>query len=245
MRVLVAVKRVPDPNQRVRVNAEGTGIDPAGLRWVINPYDEVALEQAIQWKDAGAATEIVAASAGGQGSRDTLRSALALGADRAVYIPASDDVAPLSVAHALAQLARRESCDLVLVGAQAADDGVTIGPLVAGVLDWPQATRVTAATISGRVVSVERVGDGGVEALDLDLPCVLTADLRLATPRFAGLAAVLAAKKAPIEEQPLAAAAATAPRVLAMALVSRKRGGRPVTSARELVAALRDRGALR
>ncbi len=244
MRVLVAVKRVPDPSQRVRVNAEGTGIDPAGLRWVIDPYDEVALEQAIQWKEAGVATEIIAASAGGQGCKDTLRSALALGADRAVHFPASDDVAPLSVARALADVARRESCDLIVVGAQAADDGVTIGPLVAGVLDWPQATRVTAATISGRVLSVQRVGDAGVEALDLDLPCVLTADLRLATPRFAGLAARLATKKAPIDEQPLAAAA-TAPRVVAMALVSRKREGHPVASARELVAALRDRGALR
>ncbi len=243
MRVLVAIKRVPDPNQRVRVNAAGTGIDPAGLRWVINPYDEVALEQAIQWKEAGVVTEIIAASAGGPGCKDTLRSALALGADRAVHVPASDDVAPLSIARALADLARRESCDLAVVGAQAADDGVTIGPLVAGLLDWPQATRVTAATIAGRLVSVQRVGDAGVEALDLDIPCVLTADLRLATPRFAGLAAVLAAKKASIEERPLAAAA-TAPRVLAMALVSRQREGRPVASARELVAALRARGAL-
>ena len=243
MRVLVAVKRVPDPNQRIRVNAGCTAIDPAGLRWVMNPYDEVALEQAIQWKESGAVTEIIAASAGDSGCKDTLRSALALGADRAVHFPASEDVAPLSIAHALAELARRESCDLILVGAQAADDGVALGPLVAGVLDWPQATRVTAATISGRVVSAERVGDSSVEALDLDLPCVLTADLRLATPRFAGLTAVLAAKKAPIEERPLAAAA-TAPRVLAMALVSRERAGRPVASARELVAALRARGAL-
>lgn len=243
MRVLVAVKRVPDPNQRVRLNADSTGVDSAGLRWVINPYDEVALEQALQWKDAGAATEIVAASAGGPGCKDTLRSALALGADRAVHLPASDDVAPLSVAQAIAELARRDSCDLILVGAQAADDGITIGPLVAGLLDWPQGTRVTAATISERVVSVERVGDGGVEALDLSLPCVLTADLRLATPRFATLAAVLAAKKVPIEERPLAAAV-PAPRVLAMSLVSRKREGRPVASAGELVAALRARGAL-
>ena len=241
MRILVAVKRVPDPNQRVRVKPDGTGIDPAGLRWVINPGDEVALEQAVRWQESGAAIEIIAASVGGPGCKDVLRVALALGA---IHVAATDDVVPLTIATALAAVARDEHCDLALLGALAVDDGTSeTGPMLAALLDWPQATRILAASATGATIQVERVSDNGVEAAEIALPCVLTADLRLATPRFANLGAVLRAKQQPIEERSIAAPE-VAPSVASMTAVTRTRAARHVASARELVAALRTLGAL-
>ncbi|MBM3507436.1 MAG: electron transfer flavoprotein subunit beta/FixA family protein [Alphaproteobacteria bacterium] len=243
MRILVAVKRVPDPNQRVRVHADGSAVETAGLRWVLNPYDETALECAVRWKESGLATEVLVVAAGGSGCKDILRNALALGADRALHLAASDEVAPLAAARAIADVARSEKCDVALVGSQAVDDGAALGPLVGGLLDWPQATRAVSASVAGGTVRVERFGDSGVEALDLDLPCIVTADLRLAAPRFASLTAVLAAKKKVIEERPVTAAGDAA-RVLSVAAVSRARDARRVSSARELLAALRERGGL-
>lgn len=197
MRILVAVCRVPDASQPLRI-ADGA-LEQAGTRMVLNPYDEAALEAALQLKDRGPATEVVAATVGTTAAADVLRTALASGADRAIHVATDLPLSPLFVARALHQVVRTESPDLVLLGRQTTDwSGAQVGPMVAGLIGWAQVTEAVSLAARDRTLTVEHKADGGVETVEADLPCVVTADLRLGTLRFANLNAVLAARKKPI-----------------------------------------------
>lgn len=242
--MLVAVRRVPDPNQRVRILPDGSGVDLSGVRAVLNPFDEVALEAAVRLRERGVATEIVAASVGGVGCKDVLRTALALGADRAAHVPAPDGLDALGEAKALRAVVVAEAPRLVLVGRIASDTGDgSLGPMLAGLLDWPQATDAIAVRVAGDGVAIDRASEAGIESIEADLPCVVTVDLRLNTPRFASLSAVLKAKKQPIEERSVSIAA-SAVRTVSVQDAARRRAGVRVASAHELVAKLRAAGVL-
>ncbi len=244
MRVLVSVKAVSDPAQRLRVRADGMGVDLDGIRTILNPFDEVALEQALRWRESGAVTEVVVAGVGADRAKVALRMALALGADRAIHVRAPDTLALLAVAKALRDVVRSEGCGMAMLGMQASEDGeAERGPMLAALLDWPEATGAIATTLTGTAVQIDRVARDGVETMEIDLPCVFTADLPLATPRFANIAAVLRAKNAPIEERS-AAFVAPAATILSMQEVPPRRAGQRVASVRELLAALRARGSL-
>lgn len=243
MRVLVALKRVPDPAQRIHVDAAGRAMDPAGVRWILNPYDEVALEEAIRWKESGAVTEVIAVTAGP--SADVLRTALAFGAGRAILAKCDEGLPPLAVAQALRAVVEREKPDAVLLGTQSSDrNSAQVGPMLAGLLGWPQVTRAVRAELRGGVMRADRVGDQGVETLEADLPCVVTAELRLNKPRMPGVLAVLKAKQQPIDERAVAATHTPALEVVRMTEVASARAATRVADAHELVAALRARGAI-
>jgi len=216
MKVLVAVKRVVDYNVKIRVAADHGGVETAGLKMSMNPFDEIALEQAVRWKEAGAADEVVAASIGPQASQDTLRTALAVGADRAILVRTDGPVEPLAVAKILKALAERENPDVIFLGKQAIDDDSNqAGQMLAALLGWGQGTFVSAADVEGRTVRVVREVDGGLETLSLPLPCVLTADLRLNEPRYASLPNIMKAKRKPLDvTDPAALGVDVAPRLL-------------------------------
>ncbi|MFN3076332.1 MAG: electron transfer flavoprotein subunit beta/FixA family protein [Alphaproteobacteria bacterium] len=200
MKILVAVKRVVDSNVKIRVRADHTGVETTNVKMAMNPFDEVAVEEAVRLREAGIATEIVAVSLGTVASQDTLRTALAMGADRAILVVAEASLEPLAVARGLKVLAEREGPALVLLGRQAIDDDAAqTGQMLAALLGWPQGTFVSGLTIAeGRAV-VRREVDGGVETLALSLPCIVTTDLRLNEPRYASLPNILKAKKKPLE----------------------------------------------
>jgi len=199
-KVLVPVKRVLDYSLRPVIKADGSGMDLAGLKMSMNPFDEIALEEAIRMKESGKAGDIVAVSCGGNPCRETLRMALALGADRAVLIETDLDVQPLGVAKLLAALAVKESPGLVICGKQAIDDDAgQVGPLLAGLLGWPQATFASKVIIKDGRAEVTREIDGGLETLEVRLPAVITTDLRLNEPRYAALPNILKAKQKPLD----------------------------------------------
>ncbi len=200
MKALVAVKRVPDGNVPIRLNKDGSGVDMTGMPMCINPFDEVALEQAVRWKEAGLIREIIAVSIGSDRSQETLRHALALGADRAILVQDDTQPEPLAIAHLLKTLALREASDLVLLGRLSSDTGHgQVGPMLAGLLGWPQGTFVSSMALEQGQLVISREIEGGQEALALTLPAIITADLRLATPRYLKLPNVLKAKKKNIE----------------------------------------------
>lgn len=237
MRILVAVCRVPDAGQPLRI-ADGA-IDLAGTRMVMNPYDEAALEAALKLKDADASTEVVAVTVGGTAEADVLRTALAAGAQRAVHVVTDAVLSPLLVAQALREVAASESPDLVLLGRQTTDwSSAQVGPMLAALLGMPQVTEASSLSIQGRTIVAEHKVDNGIEAVEADLPCVVSADLRLGTLRFANLAAVLAARKKVIETRAAPTAATVAPPARVEAARQQRRRQR-VHSAAELVAALR------
>ena len=204
MKVLVAVKRTVDPDIRVRVKADGSAVDVSGARMSMNPFDEVALEEAVRMKERGLADEVLAVSAGPSGSQETLRLALALGADRALFIETEVVLQPLAVAHLLQAVCGRESPQLVLCGKQAIDDDAAqTGPMLAAMMDWPQAAFASEIFIdtgdgNGRAV-VAREVDEGIETVEILLPAVITTDLRLNSPRFASLMDSVRARKKPLE----------------------------------------------
>ncbi len=200
MKVLVTVKRVPDGNVPVRLKPDASGIELAGMPMCINPFDEAALEKAIQLKEAGLASEIIAVSIGNTGCQETLRHALALGADRAIRIDDDSEPEPLGIARLLRTVVERESPALVMLGKQASDSGCgQVGPMLAALLGWPQGDSVSAMRIENDLALVSREIEGGQEQLALPLPAVISADLRLATPRYLKLPQLLQAKKKPIE----------------------------------------------
>lgn len=205
MKILVAVKRVVDPNVRIRIAGDGSGIDIKDLKTTVNPFDEVAVEQGVRLKEAGKAAEVVLVSIGPAAAKDTLRAALALGADRAVLVECAQALEPLAVAHALAEVVRREKPDLVLLGKQSVDaDAAQCGPMLAALLDWPQATFASALVVADGKLTVTRDVEMGVETLSMPLPAVVTADLRLAEPRYATLPNTMAARRKPLEVLPIA-----------------------------------------
>ena len=200
MKILVGVKRVIDPNVKVRIKSDQSGVETTNVKMAMNPFDEIAVEEAVCLKEAGIATEIVAVSAGIQQAQETLRTALAVGADRGVHILTEATLEPLIVAKLLRAIAERESPDLFILGKQAIDDdsGQT-GQMLAALLDWPQGTFAYKLVIENGKATVTREIDGGLETVTLTLPAVITTDLRLNEPRYASLPNIMKAKKKPIE----------------------------------------------
>jgi electron transfer flavoprotein beta subunit len=206
MKILVPVKRVIDYNVKVRVKGDGSGVDLANVKMSMNPFDEIAVEEAIRLKEKGAATEIVAVSIGVKQSQETLRTALAMGADRAILIQAADDVAtdiePLAVAKLLKAVIDAEAPGLVIAGKQAIDNDMNAtGQMLAALLGWSQATFASEVAIEGEEAVVTREVDGGLQTIRVKLPAIVTADLRLNEPRYASLPNIMKAKKKPLEEK--------------------------------------------
>ncbi|MEM5344551.1 electron transfer flavoprotein subunit beta/FixA family protein [Paraburkholderia azotifigens] len=200
MKILVGVKRVVDANVKIGVKSDGTGVDLANMKMSMNPFDEIAVEEAVRLKEAGAATEVVAVSVGVAQAQETLRTALAIGADRAILVEASDGVEPLGVAKILKALVDRELPQLVILGKQAIDDDSNqTGQMLAALAGLPQATFASKLAIADGKATVAREVDGGAETLSLQLPAVVTTDLRLNEPRYVTLPNIMKAKKKPLE----------------------------------------------
>ncbi|TLU71527.1 electron transfer flavoprotein subunit beta/FixA family protein [Lichenicoccus roseus] len=200
MKLLVPVKRVVDYNVKVRVKADGSGVETAGVKMSMNPFDEIAVEEAVRLKEKGAATEIVAVSIGVQQCQETLRTALAMGADRAVLVLTEESPEPLAVAKLLRALVDREQPGMVIMGKQAIDDDMNAtGQMLAGLLGWAQGTFASKVELSDGVATVTREVDGGLETVALTLPAIITADLRLNEPRYASLPNIMKARKKPLE----------------------------------------------
>jgi electron transfer flavoprotein beta subunit len=200
MKLLVPVKRVVDYNVKIRVKSDKSGVDIANVKMSMNPFDEIACEQAIRLKEAGIATEIVAVSAGETKSQETLRTALAMGADRAILIETTEELQPLAVAKLLAAIVKKEEPQLVVMGKQAIDDDSNqTGQMLAALLGWPQATFVSRLSIENGKLQASREVDEGLETIAVSLPAVVTADLRLNEPRYASLPNIMKAKKKPLD----------------------------------------------
>jgi electron transfer flavoprotein beta subunit len=244
MKVLVAVKRVVDFNVKVRVKPDGSGVDTANVKMSMNPFDEIAVEEAVRLKEKGIATEIVAVSCGVAACQETLRTALALGADRAILVETGAELQPLAVAKLLKAIAAKESPQLVIMGKQAIDDDANqTGQMLAALLDWPQATFASKVDIADSKATVKREIDGGLETLSMPLPAVITTDLRLNEPRYATLPNIMKAKKKPLETvTPDALGVDVTPRIaiLKVAEPPKRKGGGKVADAKELVAKLRN-----
>ena len=201
MKVLVPVKRVIDYNVKVRVKADQTGVELANVKMSMNPFDEISVEQAIRLKEAGVAEEIIAVSIGVQQCQETIRTALAMGADRGIHVLHDGDVEPLAVAKMLKELAEKEGPSLIIVGKQAIDDDSNqTGQMLAALLGWGQATFVSDIQIEGEQLKATREVDGGLETISVKLPSVITTDLRLNEPRYASLPNIMKAKKKPIDQ---------------------------------------------
>ena len=200
MKILVPVKRVIDYNVKVRVKADETGVELANVKMAMNPFDEIAVEQAIRLKEAGTATEVVAVSVGPQQSQETIRTALAMGADRGIHVEASHDTEPLAIAKILKALVEKEEPGLVVLGKQAIDDDSNqTGQMLSALLGWPQATFASGVEVAGDVVNVIREVDGGLEHITSKMPAIITVDLRLNEPRYASLPNIMKAKKKPLD----------------------------------------------
>ena len=200
MKILVPVKRVVDYNVKVRVKADGTGVDIANVKMSMNPFDEIAIEEAVRLKEKGAATEVIAVSCGVAQCQETLRTALAIGADRAILVETDAELQPLAVAKLLAALVAKETPGLVILGKQAIDDDANqTGQMLAALAGLPQATFASKVEVAGDKVEVTREIDGGLEVLSMGLPAIVTTDLRLNEPRYVTLPNIMKAKKKPLE----------------------------------------------
>ena len=244
MKVLVSVKRVVDFNVKVRVKSDASGVETANVKMSMNPFDEIAVEEAMRLKEAGVATEVVVVSCGPQACQETLRTALAIGADRAILVEASDELQPLAVAKLLKSVCAKEAPKLVIMGKQAIDDDSNqTGQMLAGLLGWPQATFASKLRIEGDKAAVTREVDGGLETLSIKLPAVVTADLRLNEPRYVTLPNIMKAKKKTLETlKPEALGVDVAPRLTTLKVVepAKRKAGVKVADAKALVAKLRD-----
>ena len=202
MKVLVPVKRVIDYNVKPRVKADGSGVDLANVKMSMNPFDEIAVEEAIRLKEAGSAEEVIAISVGPAKAQETLRTALAMGADRAILVQTDDEVEPLAVAKILKAVAEAEGPGLIILGKQAIDDDSNqTGQMLAALMGRPQGTFANELTLEGDSVTVKREVDGGLETVKLSLPAIITTDLRLNEPRYASLPNIMKAKKKPLDEK--------------------------------------------
>jgi electron transfer flavoprotein beta subunit len=252
MKILVPVKRVIDYNVKPRVKSDGTGVDLANVKMSMNPFDEIAVEEAVRLKEAGTATEVIVVSVGVKQAADTLRTALAMGADRAILVVASDDVhqdiEPLAVAKIIKALAEREEPSLIIAGKQAIDNDMNAtGQMLAALLGWGQATFASKVEIAGTVAKVTREVDGGLQTIEVKLPALVTADLRLNEPRYASLPNIMKAKKKPLEEMTAASLGVdVTPRleVISTREPAARKAGIKVASVDELVAKLREAGVL-
>ena len=248
MKILVPVKRVVDYNVKVRVRADGSGVDTANVKMSMNPFDEIAVEEAVRLKEAGVASEVIAVSAGVASCQDTLRTAMALGADRAILIETDARLQPLAVAKLLRAVCEMEQPQLVLCGKQAIDDDANqTGQMLAALMNWPQATFASKITIAGDLATVTREIDGGLETVAITLPAVVTADLRLNEPRYATLPNIMKAKKKPLAiTTPGELGVDVAPRLttLSMAEPPKRSAGVRVADVAELVAKLKNSGVI-
>ncbi|MDE2596065.1 MAG: electron transfer flavoprotein subunit beta/FixA family protein [Sphingomonadales bacterium] len=246
MKILVPVKRVIDYNVKPRVKADGTGVDLQNVKMSMNPFDEIAVEEAIRLKEKGVATEIVAVSVGPQKAQETLRTALAMGADRAILVMTDDEVEPLAVAKILKAIADEEAPGLVILGKQAIDDDSNqTGQMLAALLGRPQGTFASAVTVEGDSVTVTREVDGGLETVKLAMPAVVTTDLRLNEPRYASLPNIMKAKSKPLATKaPADYGVDTAPRLktLKVAEPPVRSAGIKVADVDALVAKLKEMG---
>jgi len=244
MKVLVPVKRVIDSNIKARVKSDHTGVDLANVKMSINPFCEIAVEEAVREKEKGVATEVVAVSIGPAQAQETIRNALAMGADRGILVQTDADPEPLAVAKLLKAVIEEEKPDLVLMGKQAIDgDNNATGQMLAALLGWPQATFASKVEIEGGKAKVTREVDGGLQTLEVDLPAIVTADLRLNEPRYASLPNIMKAKKKPIDVKEVSTLGVDiAPRltVLKVTEPAKRQAGVKVETAAELVAKLKN-----
>ena len=244
MKVLVAVKRVIDYNVKVRVKSDGSGVELANVKMSMNPFDEIGVEEAVRMKEAGTASEIVAISLGVQQCQETIRTALAMGADRGIHVVTDDALEPLAVAKLIAAAAAKENPDIVILGKQAIDDDANqTGQMLAALLGWPQATFASEVTAENGGLTVTREVDGGLETIRTALPAVVTTDLRLNEPRYASLPNIMKAKKKPIDRlTPEELGVDTAPRLEVLSVVEpeKRAGGVKVESVAELVGKLQN-----
>jgi electron transfer flavoprotein beta subunit len=243
MKALVAVKRLVDYNVKIRVKSDGTGVDTANVKMSMNPFDEIAVEEAIRLKEAGVVSDIVAVSMGVSQCQETLRTALAMGADRAILVETDVDLQPLAVAKLLAAIVKQESPGIVILGKQAIDDDSNqTGQMLAALLGWPQGTFASKVAIADGEARVTREIDGGLENVSLRLPAVITTDLRLNTPRYATLPNIMKAKKKPLDTTTPAALGVDASPRLAVVKVEeppKRKGGFMLKDIGELVTKLK------
>ena len=243
MKVLVTVKRVVDFNVKIRVKTDGSGVETAGVKMSINPFDEIAIEEAIRLKEAGKAEEVIAVSLGEAKCQETLRTALAMGADRAIHVQTDTLLEPLAVAKLLREVARREEPGLIITGKQAIDDDCNqTGQMLAALLGWPQGTFASKLAFADGELEVTREVDAGLEKVALKLPAVVTCDLRLNEPRYASLPNIMKAKRKPIDvltPEELGVDVAPRHRILKVEEPSRRQSGVRVASVAELVEKLR------
>ena len=244
MKVLVAVKRVVDYNVKVRVKPDGSGVETANVKMSMNPFDEIAVEEAMRLKESGVATEIVAVSIGTAQCQETLRTALAIGADRAILVETGVEIQPLAVAKLLKAIVEKEQPGLVILGKQAIDDDSNqTGQMLAALLDWSQATFASKVKVSGAVAEVTREVDGGLETIAVKLPAVVTTDLRLNEPRYVTLPNIMKAKKKPLETlTPGTLGVDVAPRLKTLKVQEppKRSAGQLVKSVQELVEKLKN-----
>jgi electron transfer flavoprotein beta subunit len=244
MKVLVPIKRVVDYNVKIRVKPDQSGVDTANVKMSMNPFDEIAVEEAVRLKEKGLATEVIAVSCGIAASAETLRTALAIGADRALLVESDADLQPLAVAKLLQAIVAKEAPQLVLMGKQAIDDDANqTGQMLAALLGWPQATFASKLDIADGRATVKREVDGGLESIEMALPVVVTVDLRMNEPRYATLPNIMKAKKKPLETlTPVALGVDVTPRLTTLKVVEppARKGGGKVADVKELVAKLRN-----
>jgi electron transfer flavoprotein beta subunit len=247
MKILVSVKRVVDYNVKVRIKPDGSGVDIANVKMSMNPFDEIAVEEALRLREKGIATEVVAVSCGIAACQETLRNALALGADRAILVETDVELQPLAVAKLLRALVDKEAPRLVILGKQAIDDDANqTGQMLAGLLGWAQATSASKVEIAAGDAAegqVKREIDGGLETVRIKLPAIITTDLRLNEPRYATLPNIMKAKKKPLDTvKPDALGVDVTPRLVSLKVAEppKRRGGGKVADVKELVAKLRN-----
>ncbi|HMA52611.1 MAG TPA: electron transfer flavoprotein subunit beta/FixA family protein [Magnetospirillaceae bacterium] len=244
MKVLVAVKRVVDYNVKIRVKADGSGVETANVKFSMNPFDEIAVEEAVRLKEAGKAGEIVAVSMGPAQCQETLRTAMAIGADRGIHVVTDAELQPLAVAKMLKALIEKESPDLVILGKQAIDDDCNqTGQMLAALLGWPQGTNASKVEVDGASLNVTREIDGGLERVAITLPAIVTTDLRLNEPRYASLPNIMKAKKKPLDStSPADLGVDPAPRLTTLSVEEPpvRKAGVKVGSVAELVGKLKN-----
>lgn len=248
MKILVGVKRVIDYNVRVQINREGTGVVKEGVKMSVNPFDEIAIEEALRIRERGEASEVVAVGIGPTASQQQLRTALAMGADRAILVETDEELQPLAAARVLQKIIERESPELVVLGKQAIDDDCNqTGQMVAALWGRPQATFASELTLADGIATVTREVDSGMETIEVDLPAVVTADLRLNEPRFVKMPDIMKAKRKPLDTVPLADLGVEMPVALESGACEpppKRAGGVKVESVDALIEALKEKGVL-
>jgi len=241
VKILVTAKRVPDPNSTIKVKPDGSGIVADGLKYVVNPFDEIALEEALRIKEKVSGTEVVLVSIGDKASQEQLRTGLAMGADRAILVLSADELDTLAVARILAKVVQNENADFILMGKQAIDDDSNAaGQMLAELLGWPQATFASKVELSAdqKSATVTREVDGGLETISCPLPAVITADLRLNEPRYASLPGIMKARKKEMKEIPIADLGVDATpklKIVKLAPPPKREAGKKVGTVQELV----------